>query len=37
MEALGYAVDEPLSELPIDPASSLEYVRQFDPTLSRSA
>lgn len=36
MEALGYAVDEPLSELPIDPASSLDYVRQFEPRLARS-
>ena len=36
MEALGYAVDEPISELPIDPASSLDYVRQFDPASGAS-
>ena len=34
MEALGYDVEEALSELPIEPASSLEYVRQFDPSLA---
>ena len=37
MEALGYAVEEPLSEHPIDPESSLDYVRQFDPALARPA